>query len=183
MSYLQIDTLAFDLLSPSSSQVSLEAIVRSLFRIPRFSGHTSRPWTVGDHSIAVCQYLTLRGATQPARLLGLLHDAHEAYIGDIPSPLKTLLRFNGKSWHTFEDAIAHTVQQALIPPEVWPTDEDRTLVRNADLALLEIERREFLPLCEKPWGLPHLEISPEEGALVLRQHPHTTFKQLYFHLT
>jgi hypothetical protein len=56
----------------------------------RFNGHTSRPYSVAEHSLlgaALCP--------APCRLAFLLHDATEAYLGDVLGPLKRLPMFGG----------------------------------------------------------------------------------------
>lgn len=67
---------------------TLEDIALSLSRIPRFGGHCRVNWSVLNHSL-VCHRIALNdGAPRGLRLLALLHDAHEALTGDVPSPLK-----------------------------------------------------------------------------------------------
>ncbi len=154
MSWIQVGPHHFDLLNPRPSQISLDQIIPSIFRIPRFLGHTSRPWTVGDHSIAVAKYLEHINAPASTILLGLLHDAHEAFIGDIPSPLKGIMEVGGKPFKEVEAKLQYITESALIPIELYPTSSDREQVAHADLCMLEWERREFLPLCETPWAYP-----------------------------
>lgn len=61
-----------------------------LSRINRFNGHTSRLYSVAEHSLHVVTImerdLTVRDSGQ--LLAGLLHDAHEAIIGDVTTPVK-----------------------------------------------------------------------------------------------
>lgn len=65
----------------------------ALSRLPRFGGHTRRPWSVADHSL-FCYRLALDVRTMlPAlalrmRLAVLMHDWHEALTGDMPTPFK-----------------------------------------------------------------------------------------------
>lgn len=59
------------------------AIAISLARINRWNGNTSRPYSVAEHSIRVARIL-------PAglKLAGLIHDAAESFIGDLPYPIR-----------------------------------------------------------------------------------------------
>ena len=59
------------------------AIAVSLSRINRWNGNTSRPYSVAEHSIRVARIL-------PAglKLAGLIHDAAEAFVGDLPYPIR-----------------------------------------------------------------------------------------------
>lgn len=69
---------------------SIEDIGLALSRVPRFAGHTRRWWTVAHHVLWLEDYAKHNGATDDIRLGVLLHDAHEAVFGDIPSPFKTV---------------------------------------------------------------------------------------------
>jgi len=69
---------------------SIEDIAHSLAKQCRFVGHTKRFYSVAEHSRLVATILKARGATPPVQLFGLLHDLSEAYIGDMPTPLKQM---------------------------------------------------------------------------------------------
>lgn len=83
--------LWFDFLNPKPDQVCLHDIAHSLSRCCRYGGHTDNHYSIAQHSVFVANKLKKDGATLDTQLAGLLHDAHEAYIGDIVSPLKALL--------------------------------------------------------------------------------------------
>lgn len=82
---------AINLLEPDPDTIDLEDIAQSLSRLCRFNGHTRIPYTVAEHSIMVGYLmLYLHPRNREAFLWGLLHDAAEAFIGDIPRPVKRL---------------------------------------------------------------------------------------------
>lgn len=83
-----------DLLNPDPEQITLEDIAHALNCIPRFNGHTKQPFSVLQHSIGVADLVA-----DKYKLAALLHDASEAYICDIPSPMKRLL---GESYYAVE---------------------------------------------------------------------------------
>jgi hypothetical protein len=58
-------------------------IARSLSRINRWNGNTTRPYSVAEHSVRVASLVAPR-----LRLAALLHDAAEAFIGDLPYPIR-----------------------------------------------------------------------------------------------
>jgi hypothetical protein len=76
--------VAFDPLRPTVDVIRLEDIAHSLASLPRYLGHTVRPYSVAQHCVIVSHLVA------PAHALkALLHDADEAYIGDMIAPLKT----------------------------------------------------------------------------------------------
>lgn len=72
-----------DFFDPRPEQIDIEDIIHGLSRIARFSGQTKEDYTVGQHTLNVVRILPSQH-----RLQGFLHDAAEAYIGDMPTPFK-----------------------------------------------------------------------------------------------
>lgn len=78
----------FDLLDPDPDQVDIRDIAQGLSHQCRFNGHCKMFYSVAEHSMLAST------AASPDRELAkyaLLHDAAEAYLGDIVRPLKYLL--------------------------------------------------------------------------------------------
>lgn len=76
---------------PMPSMFNIKDIAVGLANTCRFNGHVKRYYSVAEHSVIVSQILTAQGKPGLA-LAGLLHDAAEAYLGDVISPIKGLLR-------------------------------------------------------------------------------------------
>ncbi len=124
-------TLSGRLVVPGGAAApSLEDIARSLARMPRFAGNTTRWWTVLHHSLVV-DFLTKQagqGFLSPAelaeaRLYSLLHDAHEAVTGDVPTPWKT------ESLRGYQHLLDERIfrEQGLRPPFELCDDAQRYL--------------------------------------------------------
>lgn len=106
---------------------TLSEIATCLSRMVRFNGHMGAD-TVAGHSVRVWSALA---AHDPyTRVVGLLHDAAEAYVGDMPGPLKRC------AWHERAAVIEATIQEEIHAQIVGVPDfEDRVdwaAVREAD---------------------------------------------------
>jgi hypothetical protein len=151
----------FDLLDPKPEQVDLADIAHALARINRFTGHTSRCYNVAEHSIYV-QSLVSREHPKDIPLLAhaLLHDAAEAYVGDVSAPMKLAMRAMSSLWgaphnrspfDSIEEHVQACILAALGLP--LPTPEQKAIIKRADLLMLRTEREAFLPNTgQHHWG-------------------------------
>ena len=80
--------VAFELLAPRAEDVRAADLAHALAYSCRFGGHTRSHYSVAQHSVLVAALVWHRTRDLGATLLGLLHDAHEAYTGDIKKPVK-----------------------------------------------------------------------------------------------
>ena len=105
----------FDLLDPKPEQVDHRDIFASISKLCRFTGHCDETYTVGQHSLLVTSLV-------PAefRLEALMHDAAEAYTGDVGTPMKVALATMGCT--AFRE-IEHNIESRH-PGEVRPAGED-----------------------------------------------------------
>jgi len=109
--------------NPACEQISLRDIAQGLSRIPRFTGQIPVLYSIAEHSVRVCAELS---DDQPAhvKLWALLHDAPEAYLGDIPSPIKAFM----PNYIEAEDLIMRVICDKFgmpyeCPPEVVEMDK------------------------------------------------------------
>lgn len=120
------------------SQVNLNDIAHSLYAQCRFLGHTEARISILQHSLAVAAIVPKR-----LRLQALLHDAAEAYTGDIPTPLKRKL---GQDFRDLEEAIESAIRYVFnLPEELDP------IVKAADEAILFYEKYRYFKK-ELDWG-------------------------------
>lgn len=127
----------FNLLRPCPSTISVTAIAHALSHLCRFTGHTRHFYSVAQHSLLVSLVVPDVFARE-----ALLHDAAEAYIGDVSSPLKRLL----PDYAAIEANVEGVIADRFGLP--W-TPEARHAVKRADMILLATERRD---LFDAPMG-------------------------------
>lgn len=145
----------FDLADPQPDMVRIEDIAHALAHLCRFTGHTRVLYTVAQHSTHV-------SGTCPKHLAlqGLLHDATEAYVGDIASPLKAML----PDYQAIEARVWLAIAERFgLPAELDPA------IKDADLAMLTAERIYLMPRTPEPW--PCEITHPPRVKFVLPQPP------------
>lgn len=77
-----------DPMRPTLDTVRIDDIAHSLSLVCRYGGHCNDHYSVAQHCLEVSAYIEHLGGTAFTSMMGLLHDAEEAYFGDMPSPLK-----------------------------------------------------------------------------------------------
>ncbi len=80
----------FDYLNPEFADIDIETIAHSLSLNCRFNGHTKYFYSVAQHSLNVMSAVKNELKNPLTTLIALFHDVVEAFISDIPSPLKSL---------------------------------------------------------------------------------------------
>jgi 5'-deoxynucleotidase YfbR-like HD superfamily hydrolase len=148
--------------SLDKSEIDIEDIAHALARICRFNGHLRYHYSVAEHSVNVAEELKLRGASKELRLFGLLHDASEAYIADIPRPLK--------DWIPEYLEIEKDLQRKIIEKVVFDvmgvyklSKEEMNLLNHVDSLLAKYEAQEYMG--KYSWN------ESEEKLLIRLTHP------------
>lgn len=140
MLYYTASGRKIDVCKITPDDIEIADIARSLSRICRFAGHTLRFYSVAQHSLLVSQCLPAQFA-----LDGLLHDAAEAYVSDVPKPVKRLFKAYSKLEEEVYKAIA---TKFALPSKI------REEVLYADLKVLGWEIPHLMPNVKDP-DLPH----------------------------
>ena len=151
--------VAFRPLDPNPADICIEDIAHALAHQCRFSGHTRRFYSVAEHSVRVAELLEAQGHTPDVLLWGLLHDASEAYLVDIPTPLKQSPMFDAYRLAEFvlNRAIAERFRVPALGIGHWH-------VGQADAVLLATEARDLMPYRPEHWGT--LTAEPLEDVIV-----------------
>lgn len=128
-----------------SSKELLADIGHSLHEQNRSLGRMA--WSVAEHSIAVSRYLAKQQHPLPVQLAGLLHDAHEAFVGDMPLPaVRALADSNLKVLKAqFDTAIFEYLKVA---DDLWPELDSDAIwgpIAKADQLAFLAEWRTFIP--------------------------------------
>ena len=78
---------------PRPEDIDIADIAHALSMKCRFNGHSKRFYSVAEHSVLLTRLLSRDGGPPPVSIAmsGLMHDAAEAYLADIPSPIKRYL--------------------------------------------------------------------------------------------
>lgn len=84
---------SFDLIHPSPEMIDIQDIASGLSNQGHFNGQSPYMFPISQHCILVCDTYSLDNPdeTDEMKLMALLHDASEAYTGDVINPLKILL--------------------------------------------------------------------------------------------
>ena len=140
MSWIQTYTRKrFDFRNPRPQDICIQDIAQGLSHICRFAGQTDRFYSVLEHSWHVSYLVPAEHA-----LVGLLHDAPEAYMVDLPKPLKDLLPAYECIEHDVWRVIATKFGMPLVMPDC---------VKTADIQMLLLERDVLMGGPIEPWVL------------------------------
>lgn len=124
-------------LQPQIDKIDIRDIAHALAIINRFAGHTRLPLPVADHCLRVASYLP-----DNLKLAGLLHDASEAYLIDLPTPIKHQMPFYMKVEKRLENMIFKKYLKRKL------TKKDHILVKAADKKALIVEQASLMPYSE-----------------------------------
>lgn len=117
---------------PRAADVDIVDIAHALSQICRFNGHSRLFYSVAEHCVNVCEEVQ----DPKLKLHALLHDAHEAYIGDVTSPVKRLPEM--RQYKLLEQRLWAVIAERFGLSLTWPPE-----VKRADLQLLADEAGAF----------------------------------------
>jgi len=147
---------SFNLLEPKPEMVCIEDIAHSLAYQCRYTGHSRGFYSVAQHCVLMAENTDLPGDP----LQKLLHDADEAYIGDIARPWKALLDVyipRNKTTLNYHIPVSKFEQgiQDVIGLALGVNLEHSAEVKTADIRMMATEIRDLMPpgFSSEEWGL------------------------------
>lgn len=133
-------------LEPTLDMFDLEDIARGLSHENRGCGQTDFPLSVAQHSVNVAMVLKELGYGVRTQFIGLCHDISEAYIKDIPTPVKELLPL----YRQIENRIQELAYEWAGLGEVTPQDYEP--VHWVDRELFYFEAQFLMPNADYPFN-------------------------------
>lgn len=134
-------------LDPRADEVDLDDIAHALAHQCRFAGHTAGFYSVAEHSVRVSRYLLDTTGDDHLALCGLLHDASEAYLVDLPRPVKRQPEM--AAYSAAEDRVMAVIAERFGLPERFDKDPR---VKHADVVLLATEARDLMRRPPNAWA-------------------------------
>lgn len=130
---------AFWPLDPQCADIEIVDIAHALSHMCRYNGHTTKFYSVAEHCVHISRSVPPEDA-----LWALLHDAPEAYLSDIPAPLKEFI----PGWSALEDAIMRKICDRFNLPHEKPVS-----IKDADKRILMDEQAQVLNPTALNWGV------------------------------
>lgn len=127
-------------LDPLPEEIEMEDIAHSLALRCRFTGHCLEPYSVAEHCVRASRIVPEEDA-----LRALLHDASEAYLTDLPRPLKRHSEL-GRCYQEIEARLMDAVCIRFGLPRECPGT-----VKVADNILLMTEKRDLMAASPHAW--------------------------------
>lgn len=115
---------------PSDSEFTIEDIAQGLSNTCRFGGQCPNFYSVAEHSVYVSRLVS-----KAHRLHALLHDGAEAFICDMPKPLKEMLP-------DYQE-VENRVEAAVFARFSLPSKMDRS-IKLADITMLATEQQQLM---------------------------------------
>lgn len=153
MSYITTYTgKHFDPVNPDKTLIDIHDIAHALSFICRGNGHVKSFFSVGQHCVNAAKEAALRGYSNRVILACLIHDAGEAYLSDVPRPVKPSM----PEYIKMEDNLLNIIYEKFLGSPL--TEEEQQLVKSVDNDLLYYDLKILLnEVLDIP--APHLHIS------------------------
>ena len=154
-----------ELLNFTPADVDTDDIAHALGMQCRFNGHTKEFYSVAQHCVLVAELLSRRGASVKLQLYGLLHDAGEAYVGDVTVPVQNAAGTAafGTAAKELEDDILDQIMYAVLGKERGLTPAEAEALHQADKDMGRVEIRDLI---EHSFGMVDFSDLADEGQIL-----------------
>lgn len=153
---------------PDPELICLEDVAHALAMLCRYIGHPNQFYSVAQHSCLVSDHVSVENTCW-----GLFHDAAEAYLGDLSSPVKRML----PDFRVLEERLLIAIAEKFnlpgdLPDEVKDVDE---LIRATEVEALMKPTPAMQECFSYPERISGLEIVPwswqsAEAQFLMRAH-------------
>ena len=139
-----------DLAEPDPATIDIVTVAAALSKICRFGGHCPAFYSVAEHCIHATKLAFSEGFVGEAAIAVFLHDAAEAYIGDMVKPLKVMMPQYAEVEQRFEAAIQNAF---CVDFHKWAD-----VIKRFDRAMLKAEKIAMWPEDTEVWmGFSEIE--------------------------
>lgn len=156
----------FDYGDAANATITIDDIAVALGNTCRFGGHVRNFYSVAEHEILVANLVYEAAGTREECYAALHHDSHEAFTGDVPSPLKAKIKAEApRLWERLEEECDLALQRNLgVSAELMR----RPIVKRADKLALAIEGYALKPAGTALFGLEDQPEIPNIATLAQR---------------
>lgn len=133
---------------PQPETVHLEDVAHALSLLSRYNGHTRRFYSVAEHAVLMAGWVWAHAADADLAMTALHHDDAEAYIGDLPRPIKVTL----PAFKAMEARI-----DGAVAAKGWTMYPFPALIKELDSRILVDERAQAMGASGNEWGTDGLE--------------------------
>ena len=147
-----------DVLAPSPADIDITDIAHALSHLCRWCGHSRSFYSVAQHSVLVSRHVSADCA-----LWGLLHDAAEAYVMDVPSPIKAILGDYAALEERMQSAILHRYKLLRHPQHIAEVKEMDKRLRATEAIELGLHPQVWGGLWVQPLPIVIKAQPPEEA--------------------
>lgn len=137
-------------LEPRLEDVDIVDIAHALSNLCRYGGHVERFYSVAQHCVLVSRVVPREHA-----LRGLLHDASEAYLIDVPRPIK-----RAEGMEAYREAEKRL--EVVIYERFGLSPQDPECIKTADNQLLRTEQRDLMKPAPAAWKDYRVGALPEK---------------------
>lgn len=150
-------------LDPRPEHVVIEDIAHALSMTCRYGGHCKKFYSVAEHSVLVAQAVRTMGGDTTEQFMALLHDAGEAYLCDLPRPVKPWIEGFKAMEDRIEDVIAIAFGLETLRKTPRIAEADLRILVDETAAVMGTESMDWHRQIGKPLNVDVQGLNPAEA--------------------